>query len=555
MRRFLLAILLALAACGLAGDDTGAPDGGEAAADTEVPPSGVLSDRAYRFCNVPGADAAEAREWCELLEDLPEDRCPGLRATCDEGAEEAVLDPAGCNAGEGKPTSAPAPPPKKPDEPWSWELEPWSCDVPDSVGGLLAAVLKWVGAIAIALVVLVVLRLVLGALGWRRGRRRPERTVEERPVEVLAVNGGDVPEMPSEDLLSAARRALAEGRWGEAVLLARGAALRQLGDIGRIRLHRSRTDREYLRTVRTDPDVHQPLGEVMRAAEQHRWGGFAVGREVAAHVIRAAERILRVAGAVVLLVFLVGAGDHYRFGPEGDAALFDLFSEYGYEVSWRLRGLASIGEDDETDVLVLDLSGIDPGEEEWEALRAWVDGGHLLVLAGDPGDVMSELGTPSDLVPGSPSFLVSHLTALLPAPNWPDGPTWGWTEPDGLIWVASGNLDPSEANAYAKAEGAPEAVAEPGEAVAVVQVVLLGGGAVLAISDARLLWNGALVSPENEAFLGQMIGVGLARGYWTLPATTRVQLATLSSAGSDTPVGALANARLLHSPTHDCSPW
>jgi len=542
MRALSLALLLALAACGSAGD-TGTAEPEASVADTDPPPSGVLSDRAYRFCNVPGADAEEAREWCPLLEDLPEDRCPGLRATCEEGAEETVLDTSGCNAGSGKPTAAPAPPPKRPDEPW--ELEPWSCDVPDSLGSWIATVLKWVAAIGIALGVLVVLRLVLGALGWWR-RRQPERTVEQRPVEVSTVDGGDVPELPSEDLLAAARRALADGRWGEVVLLARHAALRQLGDAGRVRLHRSRTDREYLRTVRRDPTVHEPLGEVLHAAEQHRWGGFAVGREVATRVLGAAERILRVVAVGVLAVLLLGAGDDWRFGPEGDAALFDLFAKYGYQVSWRLRGLASIGADDETDVLVLDLSGIDPGDKEWAALRDWVDGGHLLVVAGDHEGALPELGTRADLPLGSPSFLVSHLDGLLPPPEWPEGPLWGWKDPDGLIWVASGNLDPSAANAWAKAEGAvPESLAEPGDPLAVVQVTLLGGGAVLAISDARLLWNGALVSPENEAFLGQMIGVGAARGYWTLPIPTRLQLATLSSAGSDNPVGALANARLL----------
>ena len=56
----------------------------------------------------------------------------------------------------------------------------------------------------------------------------------------------EVPAAPSDDLLSMARRALDEGRPGEAVVLARGAALRRLGVAGQLRLEQNRRQNHAL---------------------------------------------------------------------------------------------------------------------------------------------------------------------------------------------------------------------------------------------------------------------------------------------------------------------
>jgi hypothetical protein len=74
---------------------------------------------------------------------------------------------------------------------------------------------------------------------------------------------------------------------------------------------------------------------------------------------------------------------------------------------------------------------------------------------------------------------------------------------------------------------------------------------VVAIADPRLLWNGALVHPDNEAFLGELAYAGQSLEGWPIPTPARLQLATLASAAaeSDTsvnnPFRSLANARLL----------
>ena len=57
-----------------------------------------MSPSAYRFCHEPGVDAEEAEPWCELVDVIPEERCPGLRATC-EGADPVPA--SGCQEGSG----------------------------------------------------------------------------------------------------------------------------------------------------------------------------------------------------------------------------------------------------------------------------------------------------------------------------------------------------------------------------------------------------------------------------------------------------------------------
>ena len=63
-------------------------------------------------------------------------------------------------------------------------------------------------------------------------------------------------------------------RYGDAVVLARAAALRGLAEAGTVKLHRSKTDREYVRqAARKDPKNRAALAEVVRSAEEQRFGG------------------------------------------------------------------------------------------------------------------------------------------------------------------------------------------------------------------------------------------------------------------------------------------
>lgn len=495
-------IALVLVAC-----DGEAPTGGESALD----PS------AFRFCHEPGAAGGEARDWCELLEGVPEDRCPGLRETCATDVEEAR----GCASaftGSG-PGDDLAGGPRKP-------REPFRCQDVDL--DWMAGLLRWVAAIAVAVGVLLLFRVLWATFGRGRGREVPEGVPVAAAVEDEALP--DVPDLPSGDLLAAARGALADGRFGEAVLLARGAALRHLGEVGRLRLHRSRTDREYVREVRRDEPVATDLRAVVAATEDHRFGGRGLESGRAEAAVRAAERLLVVGAVLVALLPATAHGQSdARHRPSGDAALVRLFELHGYEAGYRLSSLLDL--DDGDDVLVLDLSGVTPTGEQWEHLREWVFEGAVLVVGGDATVGFEELGVYVDLEPGGrPVGRSPLLEAGLPVPRWPGGPSAGFEEGAGRVLVGVG---------------------ERGDEVAAVEVLDVGVGVVVAIADPRLLWNGALVDPDNEVFLGDLAYTGQSMEGWPIPTPARLQLATLSatsapqSGSGANPFRSLANARLL----------
>ncbi|MCA9495243.1 MAG: DUF4129 domain-containing protein, partial [Myxococcales bacterium] len=473
---------------------------------------GLLSERSYRVCHEPGFDAEHAKDWCDLLADAPPDRCPALRETCAGAADPGrgcVQDMAGGERSRNLGGAA------EPEEPPPQGCEPLG--LPD-VGGV-QALLKWAMAIGVAAILLLLLRLLVMSFG--RGNKPARPTVPMPSAGPAPEVVEDVPEAPSTDQLASAKAALASGRYGEAIALARGAALRSLGERGRLRLHRSRTDREYARSLRGDPAVGEDLATVVRAHEHHRFGGQGADRTLAERALQAASRIL--GAAVLMLVLGADARGQTRYDVDGDAALLKVFTSHGYDAGYRLRTLEDLDED--TDALVLDRTGVAPDLDQWEAVRAWVEAGGVLLLAGDHGGFVPELGALTG-GEGGTVVLDAAWERLLPAPIWPDGgPRLYWDEPEGRVLVE-------------------------GDAGAVVVIADVGAGVVVGIADARLLWNLAFVSASNEAFVGDLLYAGQGYEGWPMATPARVQLATVASAAAESdrsndPFRSVANARLM----------
>jgi hypothetical protein len=476
-------------------------------------PATVLDAPSYRFCLEEGVDAEQARAYCALLDSLPPEVCPGMRATC-AGAEGPE---SGCGAGGGggEASDALMQAPSPSGRPFDL-----GCAPPDAADW--ETPLRWAVAIAVGLLVLVLARLLAGYFG-RHAPPTATGLAGDSPDPADAADA--LPNRPAHDLLTDARAALRDGRHADAVLLARGAVLRGLSDAGRLTLHRARTDREYLRHWPEAGDARSDLTEVVRSAEAARWAGARIGVDTATRALTAAARLL---GLGLLLVAAAPAHGADRYGPSGDAGLYDLWRAAGYAVSWRQAPLTDIGAD--TQLLVLDLGWVIPTDDDWTALRAWVEGGGVLVLAGDGAATFPELG-PFEVggvgdgaraaFPTLDSWLIG---AGVDAPHWPGPPGARYRGGEPL-------LQPPDGDGGWLVE-AP-----------------VGRGVVLAFADDLLLANGALVSPENRSFLAELPQLGQGRGGWPIPSPFRIELATRAFArgggqgcgGSET----LARGRLL----------
>lgn len=480
----------------------------------------------FRFCHHRSESPGSVQGWCELLDDAPRDKCPGMRETCANPgdvleAEMGALpqrsgescggqfdeEPGGV-AGE---ASAPSQPQR---------IEPVGCDQAFDGAGL-SRILTWVAAFAVAIALLLLGRTLVRTFGVRGAAREAPPEAEPLLEEDEALP--DVPNLPSADLLAAAKEALGTGNAGEAVLLARGAALRRLGEQSRLRLHRSRTDREYVRALRKEPEAQQDLRDVVGAVEHHRWGGDPLGVERAQRALAAAERLLATVAGLLLLLVFVGVSDaraqmNGRHDPSGDAALYSVLENHGYDISMRLRSLGDL--DDEVDAMVLDLQFVHPLDEHWESIREWVRAGGVLVVAGEPlyqqdfeAPVFPGLGERRWLEDAAPAQLAPEVQGLgLPTPVWSGGARAVFTL--GEPWVKAGE------------EGA------------VVSVLEEGQGIVVAIADGRLLWNGSFVVPANEVFIGELLYAGQAAFGWALPSPARVQIATTTAVISPSGAGA-----------------
>ncbi len=484
-------------------------------------PRSALEGPEFRFCEVP-VQMDDHEAWCRFVAELPEDRCPGVHELC-KGEFEPVERSAGCGERD----------PSRPELEEPYQTRPpvmfrWSSEATQEL-------LRWTGAFLVAALILVLLRAFLATFGrGRRGGASSESdprletapAPEEPPDDALP----DVPALDAGGLIQRAEAAFSEGAWGEAAWLARGAALKQLHRRQRLKLHRSRTDREYLRALAAEPDLQADLRVVVDAAERHRWGATSVADALARRALDAARRLFELASVLLVAGGLVGAEPAWaqsdRFGPEGDAALAQVLSMHGFDAGYRLVSLERIGRD--TDALFLDLSELAPNDEQWEGLRQWVSDGGILVIGGDAVLGFEGFGQRVTLESETPLVARSPLLGSdTPLPRFPDGPRFGFTE--GRHWVTAEDV--------------------MGDRLGVVSQIVFGHGVVVGVSDPRLFDNLAFVEPDNEAFVGDLLYLGQAHLGWPLPTPARVRLVTRASMATDlpetNPVRSVANAQLL----------
>lgn len=505
-----------------------------AAVDTDEGVDPAVLDESFRFCHDAELDLPEREldAWCDLLDEAPEEQCPGLREAC--AAREDDTDPgpppsSGCG-GQGGGSGSVEPPeaPQAPTRPAP------SSELDLTLAEGFVSIVRWTVAFLVAAVLVGLLYLLVRVLvRWFGNRRVEDAPTPERPavqVTVAVPDPDEVPDAPVGDLLSGARAALAAGRLEDAVLLARGASLRSLGNAGRLRLHRSRTDREYVRALRREKELQGHLRAVVRAVEDVRWGGRRVSAEVAAAAVEAASRVIAPTAVLFLvlgaLLALPGTARADEYALDGAAALPSVFERYGFEVSWRLRTVQSV--DDSVDVLVLDTWDVVLEEDDGVVLRQWVEDGGLLVVSGLPPG-FPELGT-LETWPRVEADLRVHRHARDAGLGLPRLPGHA---PDHVF-------RDGDARALVVADAAS------GDAAVIASLYKVGRGAVVAVSDSRVFRNGFFLAPANVTFVGGLPWAIQDMGWVDLPPEPRLELVTIGGSPSGgSPLGAMANARLL----------
>jgi hypothetical protein len=243
------------------------------------------------WCTVPGRLGEGDRRWCAVAP--PE--CPGFVEAC-KALEARDVEQRGC-AGEserkGKPADA-KPATKTPGRaspslpalaPAAWE------------GGLSGCGWGFLGVVLV-LVVFALLRRVDGGA---------DAEAEAEPAAPAAAGGAGPPIVPEGgDWLHAARAAAAAGRFAEALVLARTAAVASLEARGRLDPDPGRTDREVVRSLGADPATRDELRVVVGALERVRYAGGEVDRGTVDRALGAAAAIVARVGAAVV-VLLCGA--------------------------------------------------------------------------------------------------------------------------------------------------------------------------------------------------------------------------------------------------------
>jgi hypothetical protein len=463
---------------------------------------GVFADQRFVFCH--DARYPLTRDevaWCGLK---PQDRaaCPALEQACAGGVRAQLVS----------------------------RRQPMEISLPDLP--LPGRALLWLllGGAFVAVVVM----LVRQTLAQRAPRdTEVEVPVADDPAAAAAAAKARAVETDVARLLARAQAAADRGDYGAAITDAYAAVLRKLEGADVVRVEADRTNGDHLRDVGARrPELRADVAQVIADVEEVEFGGLPA---TPARFGGVKERVLRVVGAWLgpaLVLLAAGATlagcqpdrQHWDESPSGRAAVVAFLRSYGFDVHERFASLTKI--DDAIGQIVI-VPGTPIDEPAWKSLRAWVEAGGRLILAGvePPADWGA-----AHLAPGN-----AHATAPLQV-------TPGWAGLLGPLTVVVPG-----ARALAGAGPAPLASSSAGDDQQASATVVAGGGGpyivareygeggLLLLADDQLLTNAALLAGDNARFLSELLRM----------ASARIDLAgELTGLAAETPLSAVQRGRL-----------
>lgn len=426
----------------------------------------TLGSSMHSFCRRSGHELRpDERPLCELAEAARE-RCPEFAAACARTA-----------------------PPK---------------EEASGFGGTLLALLGMLGFLLfwclIAGLVVLAVGLLVRALGLLESAQAVAPSDDEAPLVP-----SPKPEGFERDValhLSRCRSLAESGDYREALAELHLAVVLSLDARGLIHARRGRTNGEYARELRPEPELGAAFREVTNTTEAVHFGGRAIDAAGFERVMARARPLLAgLSLAVLLLVSAVAcseARDVYRPSnacgtrASGNSVLCSLLELSG-DVRRRYRPLDEI-EEDVARIIVLP-SSLD--EKSWTALAAWVEGGGLAVLTTKAGSLDERFGVERNGRPCGDQAVIQDPLMLKILGYAPRLSTFG--------------------DSLGSAQLQPDALCSDGELYA--GHADLGAGRVVFLPTPELLSNASLAAGENARLVMSLLSIAGGRtdivGSWT----------------------------------------
>jgi hypothetical protein len=334
------------------------PKPAQAAADA----ADARSAGGYTFCRKPHEPLPlRARDLCKHASAIAD--CDGFAAACARAER------------DGDPKAS---------------LEPWA-DRLAAIARALATALRATIWAFVAAIVAAALFPVVRAIGRRR---RASAAVPSEPGAAESPRPVPTARADAATLLARADAHARRGQTKEAMDLYLAASLQALHERGAIRLTPDLTNGECVRAC-ADPAARPALAILSHDVDGVRFGGQPAGTDLVDRAAKTAASLVRAAAALVVLLVCAGAagcggielpGRRAGDDPSGNELWVDILSRQGWEVG-RLGGsLSSIPmpEPGSSHIVVVDADRVALDDETRDHLRAWVDAGGTLVLAGAP---------------------------------------------------------------------------------------------------------------------------------------------------------------------------
>jgi Domain of unknown function (DUF4129) len=320
----------------------------------------TLGDKRYTFCHDKHYPLSDREgKWCDLVKGQPS-ACKALQKACEgtgNGARQFDM------------------------------RRPKSFELPN-LGGLFSAFFWGLAFAAAATVLVLLIRAFLST-----NRKNPDVVDDVATPDTPGISPARVAvETDFERLLARARGAIASGRFNDAVFDLHAAALRSLEGPHLVSVHRSKTNGDYVRELRSNaPELVPALKPIVAATETVQFGGYQADESTCQTLLESVrslgqQSMARIAAFLLLplCLSLSACGnmrDDWDHSPSGLEGVIQYLHESGLEVKEKLTSLEKI--DTNTTQLVL-LADAQVSEAEWAGIGLWLQEGGRLILAPGP---------------------------------------------------------------------------------------------------------------------------------------------------------------------------